>query len=43
MPHLKRKDYDTIDKVRFKMELKMRNQEQKEVERTVHTDNLMFD
>ena len=37
LPHLKRKDYDTVAKVRFKMELKMRNQEQKERERTVHT------
>ena len=37
LPHLKRKDYDTVAKVRFKMELTMRNQEQKERERTVHT------
>ena len=27
LPHLKRKDYDNIAKVRFKMEIKMRNQE----------------
>ena len=35
--HLKRRDYDTIAKVRFKMKLKLHNQEGKETEREVHT------
>ena len=37
LPHMKRRDYDTIAKVRFKMELKLHNQEEKEREREVHT------
>jgi hypothetical protein len=32
LPYMKRRDYDTIANVRFKMELKLLNQEEKESE-----------
>ena len=37
LPHLKRRDYDVTPDVRFKMKLKLRNQEEKGREREVHT------
>ena len=38
--HMKRRDYDNTAKVRFKMELTMRNNEGKDRKRTVHTKQI---
>ena len=37
---MKRRNYDNVAKVRFKMKLTMRNDEEKERQRTVHTKQI---
>ena len=43
LPHMKRKEYETVAKVRFKMKLKLHYQEEKEREREFIPKNLMLD